>query len=443
MRILTLAALLGLSLTVESTSILAQSRTIVPEAKPGTPATAAFYADSWAVVIGINDYQHPRIPKLRYAVNDARSVEQTLLAQGFRRDRIITLVERQATKAAIERVLGDQLRTQMGSGDRLFVFFAGHGKTDRLRSGEQEGYLLPADGDPSQLFSTAISMESLRRISDRLPAKHILYVVDACYSGYAIYSRSISEDLLEEMVKKPAIQILTAGRQGDEAQERGGHGVFTDVLIRGLQGDAFSGKGWLALEELGLWVKQRVYAESGRKQVPQYGNLSGEGQFVFLRPGAKVDIEPLRSKLQVAIAAPSPARSPILVEAASFVRPLNVAVGRAACGNGSYGAGVLLNVPPCGHVPNAAEFDFDATAGGIYHLASEYAAAESRPVRIFVNGQLVSSSALAATTGCWTENCQSWHNQGQVQLRSGRNTMRIERDSYFPHIRRFRFEPAE
>ncbi len=65
-------------------------------------------------------------------------------------------------------------------------------------------------------------MDSLGKISDRLPAKHILYVMDACYSGYAIDNRSISDDLLEEMVKKPAIQILTAGRQGDEAQERGG-----------------------------------------------------------------------------------------------------------------------------------------------------------------------------------------------------------------------------
>jgi len=103
MKMLTLAALLGLSLTAESNSVLAQSRTIVPEAKPGTPAPAGFYADSWAVVIGINDYQHPRIPKLRYAVNDARSVERALLAQGFRRDRIITLIERQATKAAGSR----------------------------------------------------------------------------------------------------------------------------------------------------------------------------------------------------------------------------------------------------------------------------------------------------------------------------------------------------
>ncbi|MBI2467225.1 MAG: caspase family protein [Candidatus Rokubacteria bacterium] len=257
-------------------------------AQQGAGARFPLYVDSWAVIIGVNDYQHRRVPKLRYAVNDARAIEQTLLAQGFRRDRIVTLIDGQATKAAIERLLGDQLRAQMSANDRLLVFFAGHGKTDTLRSGEEEGYLLPVDGDPGALFSTAISMTALRQISDRLPAKHILYVVDACYSGYALFNRAIADELLEEMVKKPAIQILTAGRQQDQAQERGGHGVFTEVLVRALQGDAFAGKDWLALEELGLWVKQRVFAESNKKQLPQYGNLSGEGQFVFLKPGGPV-----------------------------------------------------------------------------------------------------------------------------------------------------------
>jgi formylglycine-generating enzyme required for sulfatase activity len=252
---------------------------------------SALYGESWAVLIGINRYQHPRIPKLRYAVNDAKAVERALLAQGFRPDRIVTLTEDQATKAAIERLLGDQLRQQVGETDRLLVFFAGHGKTDRLRSGEEEGYLIPVDGDPNQLFSTAISMTALRQISDRLTAKHILYIVDACYSGYAIFNRAIADDLLAEMVKKPAIQILTAGRQQDEAQERAGHGVFTDVLVRGLSGDAFApGKSWLALEELGVWVKARVFAESNKKQLPQYGNLSGEGQFVFVFPGRPAEL---------------------------------------------------------------------------------------------------------------------------------------------------------
>ena len=235
-----LTALLGVALALAGGTASAQ-RTIGVQPAPGA-AGAGFYGGSWAVVVGINDYQHPRVPKLRYAVNDARAVERALAAQGFRRDRIVTPIDGQATKSRIERLLGDELRQRVGQNDRLLVFFAGHGKTDRLRSGEEEGYLIPVDGDPGSLFGSAISMTALRQISDRLPAKHILYVVDACYSGYALYNRAIGDDLLEEMVKKPAIQILTAGRQGDQAQERGGHGVFTDVLLRGLQGDAFTAR---------------------------------------------------------------------------------------------------------------------------------------------------------------------------------------------------------
>jgi formylglycine-generating enzyme required for sulfatase activity len=254
--------------------------------------------ESWAVVIGINAYQNERVPRLRYAVNDAHSVASALLRLGFKPDRIVMLTDSEATKTRIETLLGDELRQRIGPADRLLVFFAGHGLTDRLRSGEEEGYLLPVDGDPGRLFGSAISMTALRQISDRLRARHILYVVDACYSGYALYNRSIATDLLDEMLRKPAIQILTAGRQGDEAQEKGGHGVFTDVLLRGLAGEAFGGgKGWLALDELGVWLKQRVYTESNRKQLPQYGNLSGEGQFVFMRAGGAVGLLSVRSRV--------------------------------------------------------------------------------------------------------------------------------------------------
>jgi hypothetical protein len=243
----------------------------------------SIYKNSWAVLIGIDKYAHPNIPKLRYAVNDVWAVERALLEQGFSADRIVKLTDAGATKAKIEEMLGDQLRQRVTPQDRILVFFAGHGKTDTLRSGEEEGFLLAVDSDPGRLFSTAISMSAVRQISDRLPAKHILYIVDACYSGYAIYNRVATSTLLEEMGRQPAIQILTAGRKQDEAQERSGHGIFTEVLVRGLQGAAFGDKNWLALEELGLWVKQRVFAESNRLQLPQYGNLSGEGQFVFMR----------------------------------------------------------------------------------------------------------------------------------------------------------------
>jgi formylglycine-generating enzyme required for sulfatase activity len=244
--------------------------------------------DSWAFIVGINEYKHSRVPKLRYAVNDARAVASALVGQGFRADHITVLLDAEATKGRIETILGDELRKRIRPSDRLFVFFAGHGLTDRLRSGEEEGYLLPVDGDPDRLFGSAISMSGLRQISERIQARHILYVVDACYSGYAIYNRSVANDLLEEMTAKPAIQILTAGRQGDQVVEKGSHGIFTEVLLRGLKGDAFGSRNWLSLEELGVWMKPRVYAESSRQQLPQFGNVSGEGQFVFFRSSGSV-----------------------------------------------------------------------------------------------------------------------------------------------------------
>ena len=266
------------------------------------PAASDFYGDSWAVVIGINEYTNTRVPKLQYAVNDARAIHQSLITLGFRRDRIITMFDAEATKARIEGVVGDDLRHKVRPNDRVLVFFAGHGKTDRRRSGEAEGYLIPVDGDPDRLFGTAISMSGLRQMADRLPARQILFIVDACYSGYAIYNRAISDNLLDEMLKKPAIQILTAGRQDDQAQERDGHGVFTQVLVQGLTGDAYGLKDWLSLEELGIWIKQRVWAESDRRQLPQFGNLAGEGQFVFVRPAG-----------QVAATAQPPANAPLPV----------------------------------------------------------------------------------------------------------------------------------
>jgi len=99
-----LVTLLGVAFALTARPTAAQKNS------PGS----SLYSDSWAVVIGINAYQHPRVPKLRYAVNDARVVEQALLTQGFPPHHIVRLVEREATKARIETVLGDELRQKVG-----------------------------------------------------------------------------------------------------------------------------------------------------------------------------------------------------------------------------------------------------------------------------------------------------------------------------------------
>jgi uncharacterized caspase-like protein len=249
-------------------------------------ANAGPYKNSWAVVIGINGYQ--KAPRLNYAVSDAKSILAALEGLGFPRDKTIVMMDREATKQRIEQVLYGILRKSTEE-DRVFVFFAGHGITFSLPRGGEEGYLLPVDADPDDPALTAIAMEDLRRIARRIPAKHVLFAVDACYSGFAI-TRDIPPTrvdaiYLEAMIKEPAVQIITAGRRGEPVLEEDGHGLFTRRLIQGLTGLAdVDQNGVITGQELATWLESRVIRDSLNRQHPQYSRLDGEGQFVFLVP---------------------------------------------------------------------------------------------------------------------------------------------------------------
>lgn len=249
------------------------------------PAGAS-YRNSWAVVIGINRYT--KAPRLNYAVPDAKSVAATLKETGFSSDKIVILLDRDATKQRIEQVLYGTLR-QASPEDRLFVFFAGHGITATLPRGGEQGYLLPVDGDPDDLPLTAISMGDLQKIAQVIPAKHILFAVDACYSGFAITRdvppTKVDAMYLEVVTKEPAVQIITAGRKGEPVLEEEGHGLFTRRLIQGIAGLAdMDQNGVITGQELATWLESRVVRDSQSRQHPQYSRLDGEGQFVFVVP---------------------------------------------------------------------------------------------------------------------------------------------------------------
>src|SRR5437899_3075219 len=147
----------------------------------GTPSVSGFYANSWALVIGINRYE--RALGLAYAVADAKAVAEALPPLGFPQQNVRLLLDGEATKTRIETVLYEEFAA-MASQDRLLVFFAGHGETAPIKGGE-EGYLLPVDANPAALARTAIPMDDLKRIGQRVKAKHVLFVMDASFSGFA------------------------------------------------------------------------------------------------------------------------------------------------------------------------------------------------------------------------------------------------------------------
>jgi peptidoglycan/xylan/chitin deacetylase (PgdA/CDA1 family)/uncharacterized caspase-like protein len=262
---------------------------------PATAAKPGLYRESWAVIVGVNDYQN--WPKLRYAVNDANGVEEILVNKfGFKKENIRKLTNGEATRQRIMEVLGDELTDgrKVQREDRVFFFFAGHGATRTFEDGRQIGFIIPVDADRTNYYSTAISMTALREASELIPAKHIYFVMDSCYSGLAL-TRSggtFARDrtYLEEVTRRQARQILTAGGADEQVADDGptGHSVFTWALLQGLQGQAdLDGNGVITASELGAYVSPIV--SSFAKQTPAVGNLVGSegGEFIFeLQPEA-------------------------------------------------------------------------------------------------------------------------------------------------------------
>src|ERR1700693_662997 len=141
------------------------------------------YSNSYALVIGIDEYRH--VGPLAYAANDARGVARTLIEKfTFPAANVIVLLDREATKAAVLKTymtFADPQKIERD--DRIFFFFAGHGHTVSAR--RDTGFLIPVDGTIDDLASL-IRWDELTRNADLIPAKHMLFVMDACYGGLAV-----------------------------------------------------------------------------------------------------------------------------------------------------------------------------------------------------------------------------------------------------------------
>ena len=256
--------------------------------------TRPTYERSHALIIGINRYK--TAPPLGYAVNDAEAVAEVLRANlGFDANDVHVLLDADATCAAIRKAFLCFSGDYTNADDRLFVFFAGHGHTVRGRRGDV-GYLMPCDGDTDDL-STLLRWDALTRDADLIAAKHILFVMDACYGGLAIM-RSLkpgASRFLKDMLKRFARQVLTAGKADEVVADAGGprpdHSVFTGHFLDALDGAAES-NGILSANGVMAYVYQQVSADPNSEQTPHYGYLTGDGDFIFNPPTLEdIDID--------------------------------------------------------------------------------------------------------------------------------------------------------
>jgi len=268
-----------------------QTRGLVRYLPSGKPIYE--YQNSWAVLVGINKYEN--WPQLEYAVQDAKDMKELLIKEFSFADANITLLtDEEATLVNIKKALGDDLRKKVSENDRVLVFWAGHGQTDELPGGGKMGYLIPVKGSKTDYYSTCLSMTEIKNLAKLIPAKHMLFLVDACYSGLAaIESYGMSaetEGYLEKITRSMGRQIITAGGEGEEVVENSlwGHSAFTHQLLEGLTNQVADedNDGVITATELASYLKPRVTKLSDYRQTPHFSYLSGDGEFVFITKNA-------------------------------------------------------------------------------------------------------------------------------------------------------------
>ena len=252
--------------------------------------TDDIYDNSYALLIGIDKYEN--VPPLNYAVKDAESIHDILVNTfNFPEGNIILLKNEEATLLNIKNNLSE-IATSAKSNDRVLIYFAGHGATHDLPGGGEMGYLLPIYGKEDNLFATSIPMNDIKSISSMSESKHMLFLIDACYSGLlTIGSRGINPQTTTNYIDKITADkgrtIITAGGRDEEVMEKNewGHSAFTMNLIRALKngkGD-LNADGYIAADELALFLKEKVTIDSKAQQTPQFGRMtSQEGEFVFV-----------------------------------------------------------------------------------------------------------------------------------------------------------------
>jgi tetratricopeptide (TPR) repeat protein len=247
-----------------------------------TSQIKALYGKSFAIVIGINHYE--KWPGLEFAAADAKAIKDALQKTGF--DDITLIMDKEATQRRILSELFHNLPKKVGRNDRVLFYFAGHGQTETLSGGGKKGYIIPVDAETGSYTSTAISMEQIRSLSSRIAAKHILYVMDCCYSGLGL-NRSAGvwpgiSDYLRKVSAMRVVQIITAGGQGEQVQEKEGHGLFTSYFLKAIEGQADIDKDNVVTgTELGAYLRPTVSNASRQAQTPLFGRLEGEGEFLF------------------------------------------------------------------------------------------------------------------------------------------------------------------
>jgi hypothetical protein len=262
-------------------SVFGGAELVKIDADLAPPETSVAVKDhAYAIVVGVEEYRD--LPKVDYAKRDAEMMKKYLTkAMGYREENVVMLLDDRVTRSQLAARFEKWLPKQVGDDPQaeVFVYYGGHGAPDAATN---QSFLVPYDGDPAFLETTAYPLNKLYKTLSDLSAKRITVVLDTCFSGaggrsvIAKGARPMLITVDSPLVASPNLVVLTAsaGNQISSAFMEKRHGLFTYYFLKGIQGEADANRdGTVELQELDAYLKSHVQAVARRLNVEQTPQL--------------------------------------------------------------------------------------------------------------------------------------------------------------------------
>ena len=231
------------------------------------------YNQTYAIVVGISDYQDPSIPDLKYADKDAEAFANFLRSKaggGLDKDHLKVLVNKEATVAQFAMSL-DWLIEVVKENDRVILYFSGHGDVEK-KTIAQPGYLLCWDA-PSKVYLAggALALPMFQDIITTLSSQNkakVIVITDACRSGKLAGSsvggsQITGVNLARQFANETKILSCQPNEYSIEGEQwGGGRGAFSFNLVNALYGMADQNNDhFVTLQEIGRYLEDHVSAE--------------------------------------------------------------------------------------------------------------------------------------------------------------------------------------
>lgn len=194
------------------------------------------------VIVGVNKYKNTML-NLNFAVTDGKGLVTYFKSNGprlFKEIDVIEIYDEQASKQSIMTMF-EELQRKARPEDVVVLYLAGHGD-----SIDGEWYFVPYEVTrpeaSEELIANGISSKTISEQIAKVSSSKVLMLVDACKSGPITVAFRGYEDrkALDQLARSAGIHVIASATKDQLAAEvtELGHGLFTYLLLKGLNGAA-------------------------------------------------------------------------------------------------------------------------------------------------------------------------------------------------------------